>query len=289
MVMDILTVSGLCKRYSAFALQDVSFSVGKGQIVGFIGRNGAGKTTTLKSLLNLVHPDAGEVSLFGLPFAGNELAVKRRVGFVSGGMEAYTKKRLRAVTAAVRPFYANWDERAYRDCLSRFELDESKTPDQLSAGMRVKYALTLALSHRAELMILDEPTSGLDPISRDDLLELFLTLARQGVGILFSTHITSDLEKYADRIVYIQRGRIAANETLDDFTARYRSVALSEAETTPEREKLLIGKKIAKHGFTALVRAQDAQALGLPCAPAALEDVMVHLEKEDDRLEGAAE
>ena len=166
MAEKVLEIRGLCKDYPAFHLKDVSFSLERGRIMGFIGRNGAGKTTTLKSALNIVHPAAGELKYFGLDFAENELEIKRRIAFVSGGANYYPNKKLAAITAVTRSFYEHWDEAAYRRYLKLFNLDESKTPKALSAGMQVKYALALALSHGAELLILDEPTSGLDPVSR---------------------------------------------------------------------------------------------------------------------------
>ena len=278
--MDVLTIQGLTKHYPAFTLDDVSFTVRQGEIMGFIGRNGAGKTTTLKALLNLVHPDKGDISFFGLPFLPNEQAIKRRIGFVSGGVDYYVHKKLQTITAVTRAFYPDWDAEAYRRCLAQFNLDEAKTPNQLSAGMRVKYNLALALSHRAELLILDEPTSGLDPVSRDDLLDVFLTLAREGVSILFSTHITSDLDRCADRVTYIRQGRILASEALVSFVGGYRQLALADLPAPALREQL-IGLKPAKHGYTALLRAADAQALGLDTAPADLDTIMVHLEKEE--------
>ena len=175
----------------------------------------------------------------------------------------------------------NWDDAAYRRLMELFQLDGRKTPAQLSAGMRVKYALTLALSHHAELLLLDEPTSGLDPISRDEVLDLLLQLRREGVTILFSTHITSDLEQCADRILYLRAGRLAADATLEDFAAAYRLVELPEGAPVPEG---LIGLKPAKHGQTALIPAGQAGRLNLSTKPADLSAIMVHLEKEDGGL-----
>ena len=217
--MTILKVEGLCKAYPEFALRDVSFSMESGSVMGFIGRNGAGKTTTLKSLLHLVHPDAGRITLLGKDMDRDEQEIRRSIGFVSGGLSYYPRKRLRQITDATRRFYPTWDEKMYRSCLERFRLSEDKRTSELSEGMKVKYQLALAMSHGAKLLILDEPTSGLDPVSRDDLLDLFLTLAEEdGVSILFSTHITSDLEKCADHITYIQNGRIFASQTKKDFS-----------------------------------------------------------------------
>lgn len=205
--MSICEVRGLCKDYPGFSLKDVSFSLEPGTITGFVGRNGAGKTTTIKAMLNFIHPTAGEIYYFGLPLTGNENEIKHRIGFSSGAVNYYPKKKLRDIAAVTKSFYPCWDDEAYRRYLKLFALDEDKTPSQLSEGMKVKLNLLLALSHRAEMLILDEPTSGLDPFSRDELTGLFTLLKEQGTTILFSTHIISDLEKCADNIIYIRNGQ----------------------------------------------------------------------------------
>ncbi len=208
--MGIVEVSGLCKAYPAFRLKEVSFSLEGGKITGFIGRNGAGKSTTIKAMLNLIHADSGNVSFFGMPLWGNEAAIKRRIGYSTGAVCWYPRKTIREILEVTRGFYQSWDEEACRNYRTLFGLDENKRPMDLSEGMKVKFNLLLALSHRAEVLILDEPTSGLDPFSRDELLELFGTLKERGVTILFSTHITSDLERCADSILYIRKGEIRA-------------------------------------------------------------------------------
>ena len=279
--MNVLEIEGLCKRYPAFALENVSFHVGAGRICGFIGRNGAGKSTTLGSLTGLVHPDAGAVRFFGLDARENETAVKRRIGYVASGVNYYPNKKLRTITRVTRMFYDGWDDAAYARYMRLFNLDENKTPAQLSAGMKVKYALALALSHRAELLILDEPTSGLDPVSRDELLDVFMQLSREGKAILFSTHITSDLDKCADDIVYIRQGKILAEDTIEDFVQAWRLVQIADETALSARQRAaLVGAKPAKHGLSALARAEDA-ALFETAAPATLEEIIIHLEKED--------
>ena len=277
---NVLSVRGLTKRYDKFALKDVSFDVRRGEIMGFIGRDGAGKTTTLKSLMNYLHPDAGEIDFFGKPMTGNEMEIKRRTGFVTGGVDYYMRRKLRAITDVTRGFYPNWDEAAYKRCIAAFSLDEDKTPAELSAGMKVKYNLALAMSHRAELLLLDEPTSGLDPVSRDDLLDVFLGLKREGVSILFSTHITSDLDKCADRITYIRAGEIQACCALEELVNAYVVAEIPEDAIGGIPANLLIGAKPARRGFSALVRKSDAAKLNIVTTPAALDDVIVHMEKE---------
>ena len=215
--MMLAEINNLTKNYPAFTLNGVSFALAEGRITGFIGRNGAGKTTTIKAMLNLIHPSAGEITYFGLPLSGHEDEIKQRIGYSTGAVNYYPRKKIRDIVAVTRRFYQNWDEQAYRRYLTMFQLDENKSPRELSEGMKVKFNLLLALSHRAELLILDEPTSGLDPFSRDELLSVFQQLKADGVAVLFSTHITSDLEKCADDILYIRNGSIVAAATKEDF------------------------------------------------------------------------
>jgi ABC-2 type transport system ATP-binding protein len=276
----VLSVEGLGKRYPSFELKDVTFSLEAGRITGFIGRNGAGKTTTLKSLLNLVHPDSGRVEFFGKDFRGAEFEIKQRIGFVSGGVDYYPMKKISDIASVTRRFYDGWDERAYRRYLGDFELDESKTPKELSAGMKVKFALALALSHNAELLVLDEPTSGLDPVSRDELLDVFMDLCRKGITILFSTHITSDLDKCADDIAYIKVGRIRAAAPMKSFLASYKVARFGTEGPPPAIESSLIGLKRTKEGYSALVPAAAALSLGAAAKDADLEAIMVHMDKE---------
>lgn len=209
--MNLLSVKGLTKRYPSFTLSDISFVLPQGRILGLIGKNGAGKTTALKSILNLVRPDSGEIGILGQDFMKNEQSCKQEIGVVLGEVDFYKQKKLSVMTAVTKRFYKFWDEAAYEKYIDGFGLDESKRISELSSGMKVKYNLALALSHNARLLILDEPTSGLDPVSRDDLLGLFRQIVESGDrSILFSTHITSDLEKCADSIAYIKDGRLLA-------------------------------------------------------------------------------
>lgn len=218
---EVLEVKYLTKEYTKFKLSDISFEVESGSIMGLIGRNGAGKTTTIKAILNLIHVNDGDISYFGKPLYENEAEIKRQIGYAGGAVDYYKKKKIKDIVSVTKLFYDNWDEEAYSRYLELFELDEEKTPAQLSEGMKVKLNLTIALSHNAKLLILDEPTSGLDPVSRDELLDIFKYLVKnEGVAILFSTHITSDLEKCADYITYIKKGRLQYTGKMDDYILR---------------------------------------------------------------------
>ena len=274
-----LEVRGLTKVYPAFKLEEVSFRLEPGTITGFIGRNGAGKTTTINSILSFVRPDGGAVSFFGLDAAEHSREILEKIGFVSAGMTYYTRKKLKKITEVVRAFYPGWDEQAYRARMSAFGLEEEKTPAELSNGMKIKYALALALSHGAELLILDEPTSGLDPVSREELVEVFLKLKDEGKTVFFSTHITSDLEKCADRILFLQRGKLRADDTLDGFRDAWR-IAECAAEIPPALREAARGCCRVRDGYTVLVPKEGAEAFG--AREASLEEIMIHLEKEAD-------
>ena len=235
--MSIVQVRGLNKTYPSFKLKDVSFDIDEGRITGFIGRNGAGKTTTIKSMLNLVHPDSGEIVYFGKSLSENENEIKKLIGYSTGTVNWYPRKKLRDIVSVVKNCYDTWDEEAYRKYLALFSLDENKAAVELSEGMKVKCNLLLALSHNAKVLILDEPTSGLDPFSRDELLELFTELKGHGVAVFFSTHIISDIEKCADDIVYISKGEIAAALSKDDFTGRFSQNGESIEDTILRMER----------------------------------------------------
>lgn len=219
--MSIVTVQKLTKTYPDFRLKEVSFSLEKGKITGFIGRNGAGKTTTMKCMLNLVHPDSGEIRFFDKPIFQNETELKQRIGYSTGTINWYPRKKLREIVQVMQRFYDTWDEEAYEKYRTLFGLDETKAPLEMSEGMKVKCNLLLALSHRAEILILDEPTSGLDPFSRTELLELFLEIKKQGVAVFFSTHIISDIEKCADDILCILNGYNLDKMSKKEFIQTY--------------------------------------------------------------------
>ena len=283
--MTILSVGSLTKLYPAFTLDRVSFSLESGSIMGFIGRNGAGKTTTLKSMLGLVHPDGGSVAMFGTDFFTHQAECRQRLGVVFGEANYYPTKRLRDIASVTKRFYGSWDDSAYRKYMTRFALDETKKIAELSSGMRVKFALALALSHDAKLFLLDEPTSGLDPVSRDELIGIFRELVSDGErSILFSTHIISDLEKCADSITYIHAGRILASEDITVFQDGYRAVSGADGELTPERRSKMIGLREHKFGWEGMIRTEDQRRFdGMDISRIGLEEIMVHMEREEQK------
>ncbi|KNZ41272.1 ABC transporter ATP-binding protein [Acetobacterium bakii] len=278
---DILSVQNLNKSYEAFKLRDVSFTLKAGTIMGFIGRNGAGKTTTLKAMVNLVHADSGSVQYFGMDLQTREAEIKQRISFAFGGVDYYLQKKLGTITGVYKRFYDQWDEKAYENYLKMFALDPNKKIKELSQGMQVKYSLALALSHYAEILILDEPTSGLDPVSRDEILTIFEDVVDGNqASILFSTHITSDLDKCADDITYIKNGAILFSEDRDSFVDSYRLVEGPLDRLTEELKSVIMGFHQRRGEFSGMINTRDLKmAPGIKCSPADLEAIMVHMER----------
>lgn len=281
--MNLIEVKGLCKNFESFKLQDVSFSLEEGFIMGFIGRNGAGKSTTLKSILNLMKNDGGEITLCGLSMPKDEIEIKNQVGYVFGGVDFYPEAKISSITNVTKSFYHEWNDERYKELCERFEIDQNKKFKQLSAGMKVKYSLAVAMSHNPKLLILDEPTSGLDPAARDDLVLLFQEFIEDGEhSILFSTHITSDLEKCADYITYIKQGKILASTDRDSFRESYISVSGKKDQLNSEMEEKIIGLHVHQLGFEGLMKTEEkslAEKCGFEIASPTLEDIMIHIER----------
>lgn len=239
--MTILKVSNLSKEYPTFTLHDINFSLEEGRIMGLIGKNGAGKSTIIKSMLNMVCPNTGKIEIFGEDFFNNEEKCKQSLGIVLGGIDFYQYKKLNVITTVTKSFYNNWDDIAYQKYLKMFELDPTKRVNQLSAGMKVKYSIALALSHNARLLILDEPTSGLDPVARDELLDIFQALVQDGTrSIIFSTHIISDLDKCADDITYIQSGKVLLSDGKEQFIKSFQKLKTAEDKTELSLEEIML-------------------------------------------------
>lgn len=285
--MFALEVENLVKHYEKFSLKHVSFKLKKGYIMGFIGSNGAGKTTTIKSILNMIKTDSGEITVLGKNFIEHEIELKQEVGYAFGGVNYYEKRKVKQVTSVVKRFYKNWNEDLYHTYMKKFKLDEEKKIFELSRGMRVKYELALALSHEAKLFILDEPTSGLDPVARDQLLELFQGLVEDGEkSILFSTHITSDLEKCADYITFISNGKIVGSDTYESFIDTYRLV--KGTKDAPYEGKV-VARKDSRFGYTALVRKEDViRGEAFNVEKPSLDDIMIYFAKEEEDNESVA-
>ncbi len=272
------------KKYPAFSLKDVSFEVKPGEIMGFIGRNGAGKTTTLKSIMNLIHYDSGTITAFETDMTQNELENKQRIGFALSELNYYPNKTIRQLMNVTKRFYKNFDEQKFAEVCKLFNLDLDKKLEQLSSGMKVKYSVAIALSHKAELLILDEPTSGLDPVSRDEILDIFRDIVRNGNrAILFSTHITSDLDKCATHITYIHNGSIHYTGDKKTFVNSYLFV--KDKTKNKELEKEYIACKELDDYIEGLIDVNNKDIFlknGIEPREPDLEEIMVYLERREN-------
>lgn len=281
----VLEVENLRKSYDEFTLRDVSFSLPAGHVMGLVGPNGAGKTTIIKIIMNLARAEAGEVRLFGLDHRRHEAEVKARIGWVYDVSPFYDDATLDLTRRAIAPFYPAWNEALFQELVREFELPLRKKIKTLSQGMKTKFALALALSHGADLLLLDEPTTGLDPSFRRELLRsLSGLLQAEDKSILFSTHITTDLERIADWVTFIRDGEIRLVATADELRDRWavvRGDAASLAGLDPSHRR---GERRHAHGVDVLT--SDAQAARAACGNgvvvdrASLEDVVVLLDRE---------
>lgn len=244
----LLEARGLIKRYDGFALQNVSFAVEPGQIVGFIGQNGAGKSTTIKALLGLIALDAGEARVLGVSpreLSASSAAVKERIGVVFDTVSMPPHMKVREVGKLMSRAYATWDASAFERLLIQFKLDGDKAIKELSRGMGMKLGLACALAHDPQVLILDEATAGLDPMARDEVLDMLreFVAVEDASGepchaILMSSHITSDLDKIADEVVCIDEGRIVFSCAKDEIcdlmgVARCRAAEVEHVLTSP--------------------------------------------------------
>jgi len=274
-------IQGLRKTYPGFALRDVSWRIPAGYITGLIGPNGAGKTTLIKLIMNLIRKETGEILVFGLDHERHEKSIKSRIGFVYDTPLPYSLLTLRDYAAVVASFYPTWKRGTFRRLAAEFALPLRRRIKALSRGMRMKFAIALALSHDADLIIMDEPTSGLDPVFRRELLgKLSELLLDEHKTILFSTHVTADLERIADFVALIKNGRLLFSEPKDELLERW-SIVKGDGDLLSARTAgLFAGLRRGRFGFEGLTDAADRARQLLPGAvieKPALEDIMYYL------------
>lgn len=275
----ILEVDGLTKAYDSFLLDHIGFSLQEGCITGFIGANGSGKTTTIKSLLGLIRRDAGRIAFWGKGADDRDPHWKNRIGVVFDEGYLYEELTLQDMKSAVAPAYSCWDEKVFRSYMSRFRLLPHQKIAALSKGMRMKFALALALSHHADLLIMDEPTSGLDPLVRSELMEILMEfMSESGKSVFFSTHITSDLDKTADMLILIDNGRIVLDEDKDGVLERHALVKGDRRQLNDGNRKLFLRLRETDYGFEGLTSDRDRTARcmeGIYMERPSVEDVML--------------
>lgn len=284
-----LEVQDLTKRYDAseFSLDHLNFKVPYGSVMGLIGENGAGKTTTLKLILNLMRRDAGTIKLFGLDNIRDEGAIKQQIGVVFDENHFHELFSPADIAKILRSLYQKWDDNLFQQYLRRFQLPADKPIKTYSRGMKVKLSIASALAHHPKLLLLDEPTSGLDPVSRDELLQILSEYIEDGEhSVLFSTHITGDLERAADYITYISYGELFFTGSKDEFVDMFRIVKGGMDELSADLQAKAVGVRTFPTGFEALVKTEDIGSFtALDIEPATIDEIVVFTSKKGEDYE----
>ncbi|MBU3073888.1 ABC transporter ATP-binding protein [Clostridium estertheticum] len=278
---SVLDVRNLNKSYGDFCLNGLNFKLEKGYVMGFIGPNGSGKSTTIKSIMNLIKKDSGSISVFGMDNVKDERKIKEKIGFVYDENIFYGMLTINEMKNIIAGFYRRWDENKFKEYIKHFELNPNKVIDKLSKGMKIKFALALALSHGAELIVMDEPTSGLDPAFRSELMDiLYNVIQNEEMSIFFSTHITADLEKIADYITFINKGSMVFSESKEEVLQKYAIVKGSSRLLDLNIRKEFIGIRETASGFEALTNNKEKARIlfndSCKIEKASLEDIMVY-------------
>lgn len=279
---NVVELKNVTKQFKEFSVKNINLQVKQGFVTGFIGENGAGKSTTIKIMMNLLKPDAGEVKLFGLDYKSHEKAIKERIGFVYDSNIFFDGLNMKDIKRIVAPAYKQWDDTLFYRYVEQFKLPLNKAIKTFSKGMQMKASLAIALSHHAELIIMDEPTAGLDPIFRRELLDLLQELMiEDNRTIFFSTHITTDLDRIADYIAFMQNGELVFNQSIHNVAENYALVKGGVDLLDRDTEKDFVHIHRSSMGFEALTdnikEVKNTFGDTVVIERASLEDIMYYL------------
>lgn len=275
----MLSIRGLSKRYMNFSVEDVTFNVPDGTVVGLIGENGAGKSTIIKSVLGAVHPDGGEILVDGMPLDKLDRRGRQKISFVLDDMGLPMELTLSMLDKVLSNIFEKWDSAKFKSLVQKFGLPEKKMLREFSKGMKMKATIAVALSYESNLLILDEPTSGLDPVVRDDILEMIYDYNRQnGRAALISSHITTDLEKICDYIVYIHGGKVIFNEEKDELLSRYAIYSTDEKQLA-ELDKTAVVKVLHRDYGVDILASKEKMPRDFEYRPVSLDDIMLFYSK----------
>lgn len=275
----MLSIRGLSKRYMNFSVEDVTFKVPDGTVVGLIGENGAGKSTIIKSVLGAVHPDGGEILVDGMPLDKLDRSGRQKISFVLDDMGLPMELTLSMLDKVLANIFEKWDSAKFKSLVQKFGLPEKKMLKEFSKGMKMKATIAVALSYESNLLILDEPTSGLDPVVRDDILEMIYDYNRQnGRAALISSHITTDLEKICDYIVYIHGGKVIFNEEKDELLSRYAIYSTDEKQLA-ELDKTAVVKVLHRDYGVDILASKEKMPRDFEYRPVSLDDIMLFYSK----------
>ena len=284
---NAIEIKNLTKRYDGFTLDNISFSVPKGSIMGFIGQNGAGKSTTINTILNIIKADSGEIRVFGKDTRTADVQIKQDIAAVFDELPFHEQLNAKALDKILRRVFKRWNSEAFFGYLERFQLPVKKKFGQFSKGMKMKLQIAAALSHDAKLLIMDEATTGLDPVVRNEILDIFLEfLQNEEHSILMSSHITSDLEKIADSVTFIDKGRLLLTGYKDDILESHGVIKCSKEDYENIGEGDIISARISDFGVEAMVsdkKAVSRKYSGLVIDPTTLEEIMLFYVNRDKK------
>ncbi|MDE6540054.1 MAG: ABC transporter ATP-binding protein [Ruminococcus sp.] len=277
---NAIEINNLTKKYDGFKLDNVSFRVPKGSIMGFIGQNGAGKTTTIKALLNIISRDSGTIKIFGMDNIGNELEIKENLAVVFDELPIHDALNVKNINIIMKDIFKKWNEKTFFNYIERFGLPIKKKIGQFSKGMKMKLQIAIALSHDAKLLVMDEATTGLDPVVRNEILDMFLEyLQDENNSILMSSHITTDLEKIADSVTFIDKGKILLTGYKDDILENHGLIKCTKDEYRNIDKSDFISARISDFGVSVMVddfQTAQQKYSGYIAEKTTLEEIMLY-------------
>ena len=277
---NVIEIKDVVKDYGDFKLDHICFTVPEGSVCGFIGQNGAGKTTTIKLILDIIKRDGGEIKVFGENIDVNSAALRENIGVVFDEMGFHDFMTAKDLNIMMKNIYKNWDEELFFEYLKKFSLPSKKKCGDFSRGMRMKLQIAVALSHHAKLLVMDEPTSGLDPIVRNEMINIFRDfVVEEDHTILLSSHITGDLEKIADEVVFIDGGKIVLAGNKDEILEKHAILKCKKDEVALISKAIIVGMEQSSFGAEILVNDRNAAEKLYPemvLESAALEEIMIY-------------
>ena len=277
---NAIEIKNLVKRYDGFTLDNVSMTVPKGSIMGFIGQNGAGKTTTIHSLLGIVKPDEGEIKLLGMDAKEHGDKAKKEVAVIFDVLPFNDDLNAAHISRMLKGIWKEWDDEAFHKYMERFQLPFKKKAGDFSKGMKMKLQIAAALSHNAKLLVMDEATTGLDPVVRNEILDIFLEYLQDGErSILMSSHITSDLEHIADMVTFIDKGKILISGVKDEILENYGMVKCGKSDFNEFARQDYVAARLTDFGANMLVSDRSAiekKYSGVMIEKTTLEEIMLY-------------
>ena len=279
--MNALEIKNLNKSFLGFSLNNVSFTLPSGCIMGLVGENGAGKSTTIKLILDMLHKDSGTITILGRDNGKDISLIKEDIGVVMDEVGIPECLTVKQVGKVMRHTFQNWNDAEYTRLVQKLSLPDNKPFKGFSRGMKMKLGIAIAMSHGAKLLLLDEPTNGLDPVVRDEVVDMFYDFTRdEDHSILISSHIVSDLEKLCDYVAFLHKGKLLLCEEKDELLSEYGIIHCTVEQLSELNNEVIRYRKETPYGAEAIVLRKDAPD-GFKLSPISIEELFVFMVKEE--------